>query len=148
MNLKQALKRKNKLTSLITQELSKVLRYNSTIEGTVRPYDVEQAYIKYIDLTNELVTLKTAISTANTPIQGKIFLLSELKSMAKNLKNIPCEVGKQPSMRSFEGTTEPIVRVVTFDIVQKDKIVSDLEDRIEKIQDELDYFNQTTNFTL
>jgi len=51
-------------------------------------------------------------------------------------------------MRSFEGTTEPIVRVVTFDIVQKDKIVSDLEDRIEKIQDELDYFNQTTNFTL
>jgi hypothetical protein len=148
MNLKQALKRKNKLASLVNQELAKVLRYNSTIEGTIRPYDVEDAYSKYIGFTNELVTLKTAISLANTPIQGKIFLLSELKSMAKNLKNIPCEVGKQPGMRSYDGTTEPIVKVVTFDLVQKDKIVSDLEERIELIQDELDYFNQVTNITL
>jgi len=144
MNLKQALKRKNKLTSLITQELSKVLRYNSIIEGTARAYNVKDAYNKYIEYTNELVDLKSKISLANTPIQGKIFLLSELKSMAKNLKNIPCDEGKQLGGRSWEGTVEPSVKVVEINTVEKDLIVSDIEEKIDKIQDELDYFNQVT----
>ena len=33
---------------------------------------------------------------------------------------------------------------VEIDVVAKDKIVAEFEEKINQIQDELDYFNQTT----
>ena len=143
MKLKQALKRKNKLVSLVNQEMSKVIRFNSIVEGTECPYNVEESYNTVRTLTDELIDLKSKISKANTPVQDKIYRLSELKSLTKNLKGLSCEHGKQVANR-WDASGDPVHRVATFKTLERDKMVEDLENEIEQIQDELDYFNQVT----
>ena len=42
MNIKQALKYKNKLAKKIAETAQKISRYNSVEEGALRPYDVNE----------------------------------------------------------------------------------------------------------
>lgn len=141
MNIKQALKRKNTLVNEIKQEFAKIQAYNSLEVGSKRPYSAKDALKSYLDKTNELIALKTAIHKANTPVYDKIFRLSELKSIVKFLSAVNCNEGKD---RRY-GDTEPRVLEVEIGIVERDEMVKSLEAEIDKIQDELDYFNNVTN---
>lgn len=141
MNIKQGLKRKQKLLGLISEELKKVQTYNSIIAGNDRPYDVNEALNNYRNYTNELIKLKTAIHKANVPVFDNIFRLSELKSQIKSIRTISCESGK---------TTHPYKDIVTekesiISIADKDTLIKNLEEQIEKLQEELDEFNYKTN---
>ena len=86
MNLKQALKRKNRLVGLIAEEYKKVSQYNSVDDINQRPYAVKEAIQNWLSLTNELVELKCKIQLANVKVNDKIFRLSELKTQVKLLK--------------------------------------------------------------
>lgn len=143
MNIKQALKKKNKLTAKINQEFNKLNTYNSVEVGNVRPYSAQESLNNYIALTEELIILKTAIHKANQPIYDKIFKLSELKSIVKNLRSLNCTEGKESRMRFVE--TESRVLEVEIDTVKRDHLIEKYEEEIEQIQDELDNFNQFTN---
>ena len=57
MNIKQALKYKNKLAKKIQETAQKVARYNSVDEGVVRPYDVNELLAQLQTLTEEMVEL-------------------------------------------------------------------------------------------
>ena len=61
MNIKQALKRKNVLVDQIKQEYSRLNQYNSIEVGNPRPYAPADSLKKYLELTDELVELKTSI---------------------------------------------------------------------------------------
>lgn len=141
MNIKQALKRKNKLLGLITEEFSKASSYNSIEEGNPRPYSATEALQKWQLYCDELIELKTKIHKANTPMFHKIFALSELKSQIKFLKTLNCSQGKERN-RWTEG--EPIIRHAEINTVERDTMVKNLESKIETIQDELDHFNAVT----
>ena len=93
MNIKQALKYKNKLVSKMNGEFDKASTYNSVEVGTVKPYSADNALSFYFELSNELVELKTKIHLANNKVYDKIFLLSELKSRAAKLKHLDCSEG-------------------------------------------------------
>lgn len=142
MNIKQALKRKNILVNEIKQELSKLGTYNSTEVGSNRPYSSREALQTYNDKTDELIALKVAIHKANAPVYDKIFRLSELKSKVKYINALNCTEGKEPNRY---GVGEPRIMIAEIGIVERDKMVKDIEDEINKIQDELDYFNNVTN---
>lgn len=141
MNIKQALKRKNVLVNEIKQEFGKIQAYNSLEVGSKRPYSAKDALKTYMEKTNELITLKTAIHKANAPVYGKIFRISELKSMVRYLGTLNCNEGKQ---RSGYGMAELSVMSVEIDVVERDNLVKKLETEIDQIQDELDYFNSVT----
>lgn len=142
MNIKQALKRKNILVDQIKQEYNRANTYNSIDSENVRPYSAAESLKKYLDLTEELVILKTSIHKANQPVYDKIFKLSEYKSVVKYLKSLDCNEGKSAGNR-WEST-ESKVLVAEIKIVERDTMVSDYEEKINTIQDELDYFNQMT----
>lgn len=144
MNIKQALKRKNVLVDQIKQEFQRLNQYNSVESGNPRPYEPSESLKKYLDLTNELVELKTSINKANLPIYDKIFRLSEYKSIAKFLKALDCTEGKTSGRGGWGSETEPKIMMSVIGIVERDKMVADYEDKINTIQDELDYFNQVT----
>ena len=146
MNLKQALKKKNLLLAEIKQELNKVATYNSIEVGNRRPYSAKEAFDKYMNLTNELINLKTAIHIANAPVYNKIFRLSELKNMANAIKSIDCTDGKEPNRFHMSG--ESRIMNAEISIVTRDTMVKDIEKEINDIQDELDYFNATTEVNL
>lgn len=141
MNIKQALKRKNKLTQLINEEFLKAAKYNVIEEGNPRPYSSVESIAKWQNLSNELVQLKTKIHKANLPMYEMIFTLSETKNQIKHLRNLDCSSGISYNRWDPE---KPIIKHSEINIVERDGMIKSLEERIEIIQDELDKWNHNT----
>ncbi len=142
MNIKQALKKKNILVDQIKQEYNRANTYNSINSENTRPYSAVDSLNNYFNLTEQLIALKTAIHKANQPVYEKIFKLSEYKSIVKYLKSLDCNEGKVSGNR-WESTDAKLM-VAEIKIVDRDKMIADYEEKINTIQDELDYFNQVT----
>ncbi len=141
MTIRQALKEKNSLLKRIKDEMVKVNDYNSIDEGNVRPYSTRECLIKVKELTDELTRLKTRIHLANAPVYYKIFELSELKNLVKNIRMVDCSEGKVTERYS---RSEPSIKVAEIGVVERDTIIKDFEEQIERLQDELDHYNATT----
>jgi hypothetical protein len=141
MNLKQALKRKNRLVGLIAEEYIKVSQYNSVDDVNQRPYSVREALQNWLNLTDELIELKSKIQIANNKVNDKIFRLSELKTQVKQLKKLDCTSGLYYSKWSDDKV---VTKVAEIEVVERDNMVKEMEAQIEKIQDELDEWNHQT----
>lgn len=141
MTIRQALKEKNSLLKRINDEMVKVNEYNSIDEGNTRPYSTRECLIKVKELTDELTRLKTRIHLANAPVYYKIFELSELKNLVKNIRMVDCSEGKVTERYS---RSEPSIKVAEIGVVERDTIIKDFEEQIERLQDELDHHNATT----
>lgn len=145
MTISNALKAKNKLASKIKKLIQKISQYNSMIAGETAPYDVADLYAQYESESNALVDLKTRIHKASDPIRSSIFMISELKSQVQFLNMLDVSEGKTPVDRYARmHSAEPVEKVATFGVVARDQKVTELETRIDKIQDELDSFNHNT----
>jgi hypothetical protein len=143
MNIKKALKEKNRLVKEIQDLQLRVATYNSIEVGNKRPYSVRESLEKLNSLSNELVELKTKIHVANAPIYKHIFRLSELKSMITRIKNLDCNEGIVQDYYSRNRET-PTVKEVEISIVERDEMIKHMENQIEEIQDILDNHNQIT----
>ncbi len=141
MNIKQALKKKNKLVGMISEEFRKASEYNVVDEGNPRPYSATEAIGKWMQLTNDLIVLKAQIHKANEPVYSKIFELSELKNQVKLLKHLNCSSGTTYSRWDSE---KPVIKHAEINVVERDGMVKHLELRIEALQDELDQWNHNT----
>ena len=142
MNIKQALKEKNKLVKRIGENTKLMQDFNSIEVGNQRPYSTTELKNQLIKDRAELANLKAKIHVANTPVLGEIFYMAELKSMIQSLKKMDCTEGK--SNRDRYRLESEIVLTSEISLVQRNVIIKDLEEKIEKIQDELDVFNATT----
>lgn len=140
MNIKQALKLKNKLVANIKEGYSIIQSQNSIEKGNPRRYSVKDKLDEVMKYTNELVEIKRQIHNANQPVFEKIFLMAELKGMVKELKKMSVDEGKQLS--GYRALAEE--KEVEMNIAERDARVKELEETIERIQDELDVFNATT----
>jgi len=143
MNIKKALKEKNRLVKEIQDLHVRVATYNSVEVGNVRPYSAKESMEKINQLSNELVELKTNIHRANAPIYHHIFRLSELKSTIARIKNLDCNEGIVQDYYSRNRET-PAVKETEISIVERDDMVKHMEGQIEEIQDILDNHNQIT----
>lgn len=140
MNVKQALKVKNKLVTDLKTQYQILQKYNSIEEGNPRRYSMTNALAKIKTLQAELVGLKTQIHRANVPVYDKIFALAELKGMIKELKKIPTDEGKQTERY---GSVQSI-KEVELNVTDIDNSISILETQIEELQNELDIHNSNT----
>lgn len=143
MNIKQALKQKNRLVQELNQLIQRMTNNNTVIEGNERPYSAKQTLTEIYVKINELNILKTQIHIANVPVYDKIFLMGELKSLVKNLKSMSCTNGIDDDYYGRRSDTTT-VKNSEITVVDRDNEVKNLEDKIEKLQDELDEHNLTT----
>ena len=143
MTINQALKEKNKLVKQINECFAIAAAHNSIEEGNVRKYSTKAKLEEANLLTVELVALKTRIHLANAPVYEKIFAMAELKGNVNKLKAIPVAEGKQPADR-WSGVAGDGKKEVELDVVERDTMVLAMEAQIEKLQDELDKNNATT----
>jgi hypothetical protein len=141
MNVKQALKVKNKLVTDLKAQYQILQKYNSIEEGNPRRYSMVATFNKITDLSDELVELKARIHKANQPVYDKIFALAELKGMIKELKKVSTEEGKS----SDRYSSIPSVKEVELNIVDIQDKVDMISVKIEEIQNELDIHNSNTN---
>ena len=140
MNVKQALKQKNKLVADIKACWAIIHSQNSIEAGNPRRYSVSTQLTKVETLIFELVQLKQKIHTANQPVFHKIFEMAELKGMVKELKKLNVEEGK---VNERYGSIQSI-KEAEMNIAERDTAVKELENKIEALQDELDTHNATT----
>jgi hypothetical protein len=143
MNIKKALKEKNRLVKEILDLHTRVATYNSVEVGNVRPYSAKESMELLNQKSNELVELKTNIHRANGPVYQYIFRLSELKSTIARIKNLDCNEGSVQDYYSRNRET-PAVKETEISIVERDEMVKHMENQIEEIQDILDNHNQIT----
>ena len=140
MNVKQALKQKNKLVTELKAQYQILQKFNSIEEGNPRRYIMVDVLAKIESLSNELVELKARIHTVNQPVYRQIFELAELKGFVKELNKVPTDEGKQTERY---GSVQSI-KVVELNIVDVETRVGELQDRIEELQNELDVHNANT----
>jgi len=140
MNVKQALKVKNKLVTDLKAQYQILQKYNSIEEGNPRRYSMNATLDKITDLSNELVELKAQIHKANQPVYDKIFALAELKGLVKELKKVPTEEGK---INERYGSVVS-VKEVELNVVDIQNKVDILTTKIEELQNELDIHNANT----
>lgn len=143
MNLTKALKHKKKLVKQADEAFTRFQRYNSQNKESVGSgYDPEDAYTAWVELTNELVELKTKIHNANAPIASKIFRLGEVKNLVSRLRSVDTKSGLARDYRYSE--TVPIEYVAYLDLFAKDDQISKWEGEIETLQEEIEAFNAIT----
>jgi hypothetical protein len=142
MNIKQALKEKNKLVKRIGENTKLMQDFNSIEVGNQRPYSTTELKNQLIKDRSELANLKAKIHVANTPVLEEIFYMAELKSMIQSLKKMDCTEGK--SNRDRYRMESELVLTSEMSLVQRNETISELEKMIEDIQDRLDVFNSNT----
>ena len=140
MNVKQALKQKNKLVTDLKAQYEILKKYNSIEEGNPRRYSMKDTLDKIDTLQFELVKLKAKIHKANAPVYDKIFALAELKGLVKELKKVPTDEGKQVERY---GSVQS-VKEVELNIVDIQNKVEALGETIEELQNQLDIHNSNT----
>lgn len=141
-NIKNCLKKKNRIIGMMETEFAKASRYNSISEKNRRPYSVFDSLKNYEELALELVELKTKLHEANVKggMLQKIFLLAELKTQANKLQNLDCAEGAVTSR--YDSTVT--VKTAELTVEVRDAMVLSLQDRIIAIEEELDQFNHET----
>jgi hypothetical protein len=142
MNVAQALKRKARLLKEINDKWDIIRSHNSIIGGNRRKYDVKPELDEVGKLIGDLVELKTKIHLANGPVYHKIFLLSELKTQLRNLEGVNTTEGLVDVGRF--GTSSTVFYEVEIDEIHKNGLVKELSNKIDELQDELDYHNSIT----
>ena len=143
MNIRQALKEKNKLVKEIQDLYVRISQYNSVEVGAHRPYSPKQLMETLNQKSNQLIELKSKIHRANAPVYDKIFRLSELKSTITRIKNLDCTEGVSNDYYS-RNRENPLVKTAEISIIERDDMVQHMEEQIETIQDILDTHNQNT----
>jgi hypothetical protein len=143
MNIKQALKEKNKLAKKVTDLMDRTNRNNSMDEGAVRSYDPKESLEQALQMVDDLVNLKTKMHMANAEVYDKIFRMSEYKSLVKYLKTLNCSQGTIVTSRYGDSTARQMTTVITE--VERDALVEKYETLIDTIQTELDMHNATTH---
>lgn len=143
MNIKQALKEKNKLAKKVTDLMERTNKYNSMDEGGVRSYDPQVSLSAARSAFEELIELKTKIHIANSKVYDKIFRMSECKSYIKYLKSLNCTEGTIVKQSYGDTSVRQLTTVITE--VKRDQMVEEFENMIDSIQSELDEHNATTH---
>jgi len=142
MNIKQALKEKNKLVKSIGENTKLMQDYNSIELGNNRPYSTNELRNQIMKDRAELSQLKAKIHIANSPVLEDIFYMAELKSMVQSLKKMDCTEGKSNKER-YRMESE-LVLTSEISLLERNETIKDIEEIIEDIQDKLDVFNSNT----
>ena len=140
MKIQKALKLKKRMGADIAKIQSLIQQKNSFVTTETNDYDVVKLLSDLRDSVGDLLRLKSAINTANLPIQATIYTIGEAKSRLVFLKGI----------NTFKGSKASYSRDVSiiYDTVYTERSVAEMmvkeQDFIDELQEKIDTFNYTT----
>lgn len=145
VRIRKALQVKNRLAGEIANLNKLIQANNSHREGTVE-FDVKELLNKRNAAVEKMIAVKTALAVANVSIYGKLARMAELKDEIKFLRGLNTTSGEEDLGYGERAKTVKIVAEVTAAHVEDN--VARLSLEIETLQDEVDYFNSTTEITI
>ena len=143
VSIARALKEKNRVAGRLAKLRSDIGNENSQEKGIPRGIDIAKAYEQSKILRDRLVAIKSAIAIANKPIVSKIIELDEVKSEISYLNGLETKEGRFVSTNygtRIESEYEAVIR--RPQVIEE---VAVLQERADRLQDELDDFNGITN---
>lgn len=147
MTLAKALKHKNRVAQRLARISDDIRANNSILSVNEQEVDIKALDRMRLEVMNHLVALKTAIHRASDKVRDKIFLLAELKGSVRFYQSIDTQHGKRQSNRYGSGD-EFVEHKAVIRREDVDRLVAELEEKIDNIQDQLDEFNSTVRITL
>lgn len=143
MTLARVLRYKKRLIETIRHLEAEIRQFNSVMVTVERDIDVRQALQNRQTLVKHLVDLKLQIQMANKGIDRQILELAETKAEITFLSQIGTAHGVQEDR--FYGANENMPKY-TAEIrrAEQQKMVHDLEDKIDLLQSQIDAYNAGT----
>jgi hypothetical protein len=145
VRLRKALQIKNRLAGEVAQLSKLIAQHNSHQDGSSR-FDVAKLISDRESVVRKLVSVKTELAKANTAIYEKIALIAEYKAEIQMYRSLNTNEGTASAGYGVEAKVIRVVATVNAAMVE-DK-VREITLKIEKLQDEIDYFNSTTEIVL
>ena len=145
VRIRKALQIKNRLVGEISNFNKLVMNNNSHQECTSK-FDVMTLLADRAKAVEKLILVKTALALANVAIYEKLARMSEAKDNIKFLRALNTTEGENEVGYGERSKTVKIVASVNAVMVED--AVKALTLDIEKLQDEVDYFNSTTEITI
>jgi len=143
MKLAKALKLKNQLAGEVAQLKELLAKQNVRSSKQKFDYDNREVLARLRAKLDELVRVKATLAVANAEIQAKIFRLAELKGLVATLSALETKSGVFHEGRGFGEATYEVEYVTQLGKVDVDKLVAELQNEIQALQDTLDEFNFT-----
>jgi hypothetical protein len=141
ISLAKALKVKNRLAGRLSDTQANIEAYNSVLEGRKGEVSVSDLYNLRNQLVESLITLKTAISDANTKQRRNLYEIEEVRGSITFLKGLNTRHGSEPAY-GLQGKDQ--VYVATLQKKEVDQSIKKLESHLDELQDQIDTFNVTT----
>lgn len=140
MKLSKALKQKNRLVRKINSLQQLINRDNSALENQYNEELISDRFAEYYASVDELVQLKAKIQQATAPIANKLIAMAELKGQVNFIKDLRT---RQGSFKDYDGNEEVYACYYSRD--QVDSKTSEIECKIDELQDEVDEYNAITS---
>jgi hypothetical protein len=147
MKLAKALKSKNQLAGELTKLKELIGTQNVRTTKQKFDYDNRELFAQAKLKIDEMVKVKTAIAIANGEIYARIFRLAELKGLVTTFKALETRSGIHREPMGY-NTFEDVEYAAQFSKVETDRIISELTQEIQDLQDSLDEFNYTRSLDL
>lgn len=144
MNLSQALKTKNRLAGELVRQQQILRRENARRSDSVSGVDCKAVWERILKLSEELGAIKGKITTANIGIYPALERMAELKSRISFVQELEKREG--PEVTYVGRDQEQVTYTWTSFINQEksDALVLELQAEIDKLQDQVDAYNATT----
>ena len=143
MKIAKALKLKNQLAGDVAQLKELLAKQNSRSTKQKFDYDNREVLTRLRAKLDELVKVKSGIAAANAEIYDKIFRLAELKGLAATLAGLDTKTGVFHAGGRFGEPGYEVEYVAQLGKVDVDKLITELKNEIQLLQDALDEFNFT-----
>ena len=143
MKLHKALKLRKSLNGEIAKLQQQISQKNSYTVGSLdtTKYSVDKLYETLLKKVQDLVNLKIVINEANREIQGKIFMLSEYKSLINFWNNVSVTEG---DVTQGYGNVVVLKYAAQIDEEKRNEYVAEFQKKVDAIQEEIDTYNYTT----
>ena len=141
MKIAKALKLKNQLAGDVAQLKDLLAKQNVRSTKQKFDYDNREVLTRLRGKLDELVKTKAAIAAANSEVYDKIFRLAELKGLVTTLNALETKSGVFHEGGRFGEPAYEVEYVAQLGKVDVDKLVNELKDEIQALQDALDEFN-------
>lgn len=145
VRIRKALQVKNRLAGEVAQ-LGKLIQGNNSHRDGQAKFDVSDLVTKRNAAVQKLIAVKTALAVANVSIYEKLARMAELKNEIALLRGLNTTEGEEELGYGERAKTVKIVATINAAAVEIN--VNTLTLEIEKLQDEIDYFNSTTEITI
>lgn len=145
MTLTKALKVKNRLAGKLADLQNRANKFNVTdsLQEKYRTTDMVKLWQDIESTRDKLIEIKGKISEATAPISAKLQEMTEYKSYLKFLTLLTISEGQTTEPYGYNSSVpfQPSVIKSYIDEASRSKQVSEFQEKIESLQDDIDIFN-------